>query len=75
MTAASFPLFTDVTDPLFSSIVGEDSGHFYVSKPFVFLGCMVMLMVRVLGPLLLVQCQLYRMRQISTVPVAAGEET
>jgi len=73
MTAASFPLFADVTDPLFSSIVSEDSGHFHVSKLFVFLGCMAMLLVRVLGPFLLMQRQLYRVRQISTVSVVADE--
>ncbi len=65
MTAASFPLFQD---PLFS-IVSEDSDRFYVSKPFVFLGCMATLLIRVLGPLLLAQLQLYRMRQVSMVPV------
>jgi len=65
MTAASFPLYQD---PLFS-IVSEDSDRFYVSKPFVFLGCMAMLLIRLLGPLLLVQLQLFWMRQISTVPV------
>ena len=61
MTAVSIPLFQD---PLFS-IVSEDSEHFYVSKPFMLLGCMAMLGIRVLGPLLLVQYHIYRMRQAS----------
>ena len=68
MTAASFPLFSD---PLFS-IVSEESDRVYVSKPFVFLGCMAMLLIRVLGPLLQVQLQLYRLRQTSTMSVVVN---
>jgi hypothetical protein len=68
MTAISIPLFRD---PLFS-IAGEDSDHFHVSKPFMLLGCMAMLVIRVLGPLLLVQYHIYRMRQISMGPAVLG---
>jgi hypothetical protein len=43
MTAVSIPPFWD---PLFS-IVGEDLDRFYVSKPFVLLGFMAILVIRV----------------------------
>ncbi len=45
MTSVSIPLFRD---PLFS-IVGEDSDRFYVSEPFMLLGCMAMLVIRAMG--------------------------
>ena len=45
MATVSVPLFRD---PL-SSIIGEDLDRFYVSKPFTLLGCMAMLVIRVVG--------------------------
>jgi len=45
MATVSVPLFRDP----FSSIIGEDSDRFYVSKPFMLLGCMAMLVIRVVG--------------------------
>lgn len=66
--AASFLLFQD---PLFS-IVSEESGQFYISKYFVMLGCVALLLVRLLGPLLLMRSQIYRMRQVSSAPLVAG---
>ena len=45
MSAVSIPLFRD---SLFS-IVGEDLDRFYVSKPFMLLGYMAMLVIGVLG--------------------------
>jgi hypothetical protein len=68
MTAVSILLFQD---PLFS-IVSEDSEHFYVSKLFMLMGCIAMLVIKVFGPLILVQYHIYRMRQTSTGPVVTG---
>jgi hypothetical protein len=63
MTAVPISSFRD---PLFS-ILSEDSEHFYVSKLLMLLGCMAMLVIRGLGPLLLVQYHIYRMRQTDSL--------
>jgi hypothetical protein len=68
MTAVSIPF---LQDPLFS-ITSEDSEHVYLSKPFMLLGGMAMLVIKAFGPLLLVQYHIYRMRQTSTAPPASG---
>jgi hypothetical protein len=68
MTIVCIPLFQD---PLFS-VISEDSEHFYVSKLFMLLGCMAILVIKVFGPLLLVQYHIYRMRQTSMGPVVTG---
>jgi hypothetical protein len=68
MTAVSIPL---LHDPLFG-IISEDSEHFYVSKPFLLLGCMTMLVIKVFGPLLLVQYHIYRMRRTSMALAVLG---
>lgn len=58
MTVVSFPAFHGS----FSSIVSEDSEHFYVSQSFMLKGYLVTLVMKVFGPLLLVQYHIYRMR-------------
>lgn len=48
MTAVSIPF---LQDPLFS-ITSEDSEHVYLSKSFMLLGGMAMLVIKAFGPLL-----------------------
>jgi hypothetical protein len=68
MTAVSIPL---LQHPLFS-ITSKDAEHVYLSKPFMLPGCMAMLVVKVFGPLLLVQYHIYRMRQTYITPPASA---
>jgi hypothetical protein len=68
MTAVAIPFFQD---SLFR-ILSEGSEHFYVSKLFTLLGCMTMLAIGGLGPLLLMQYHIYRMMRTSMRPTLLG---
>ena len=68
MVAVSIPLFRD---PLFHTL-SEDSEYFYVSKLFMLLGRMAMLVISGFGPMLLVQYHIYRMRQTPMDPTVLG---